>query len=86
MGNIIAFCPLGFLIPAIFTKFRKVSKTLLICFISVIGIEVFQFVTMLGFFDVDDIMLNMTGCIIGYLIYGGLRILTRNHSKLEFRN
>lgn len=59
---------------------------MLICFISVIGIEVFQFVTMLGFFDVDDIMLNMTGCIIGYLIYGGLRILTRNHSKLEFRN
>jgi len=80
LGNIAAFCPLGLLIPTIFSKYRKLSKTLLICLISIIGIESFQFVTMLGYFDVDDIILNMTGCLIGYFVYGGFRILARKHS------
>lgn len=85
LGNIVAFCPLGFLIPTIFTKYRKLSKTLLICLIIIIGIESFQFVTMLGYFDVDDIILNMTGCLIGYFVYSGFRILARKIAKPEFR-
>lgn len=56
---------------------------MLICLISIIGIESFQLVTMLGYFDVDDIILNMTGCLIGYCVYVGFRILARNHSQIR---
>lgn len=75
IGNIAAFVPLGFLIPAISTRLRKISKTLLVCLICIIGIEIFQFVAMIGYFDVDDIILNMLGCFMGYLVYSGFRLV-----------
>jgi glycopeptide antibiotics resistance protein len=83
LGNILPFGPLGFLIPIIFKKYRRFVKTISICFISIIGIESFQFVTMLGFFDIDDILLNTLGCIIGYCVYGGLRILLNKQSDIS---
>ncbi len=75
IGNIAAFVPLGFLIPAISTRLRKISKALLVCLICIIGIEIFQFVAMIGYFDVDDIILNMLGCFMGYLVYSGFRLV-----------
>lgn len=83
LGNILAFGPLGFLIPIIFKKCRKFVKTISICFISIIGIESFQFIAMLGYFDIDDILLNTLGCLIGYCVYGGLRILLSKQSDLS---
>jgi glycopeptide antibiotics resistance protein len=85
LGNIIPFGPLGFLIPIFLKEYRRIVKTISICFISIIGIESFQFVTMLGFFDIDDILLNTLGCLIGYCVYGGFRILLSKHSDL-FQN
>lgn len=66
-GNIIAFLPFGFFIPAIYNK--NFISTLLISLISILTIETLQFITMLGYFDIDDIILNTTGCLIGYFIY-----------------
>jgi glycopeptide antibiotics resistance protein len=83
LGNILTFGPLGFLIPIIFKSCRKLVKTISICFISIIGIESFQFIAMLGYFDIDDILLNTLGCLIGYCVYGGLRILLSNQSDLS---
>ena len=72
VGNIIPFIPLGFF-PAIV---RKQKSGILFCFFTmlrglsvVLFIELFQLVTGLGYFDVDDILLNMCGCLIGYLLY-----------------
>lgn len=69
LGNIAPFVPMGFLIPIISKKYINALKTISISFICIIGIEVFQLITMLGFFDIDDILLNTFGCIIGYGIY-----------------
>lgn len=69
LGNIVPFVPLGLLIPLIFKRFRSLMKAILIFIICIICIETFQFISMLGFFDVDDILLNMIGCIVGYCIY-----------------
>lgn len=66
-GNIIAFLPFGFFIPAIYNK--NFISTLLISLMSILTIETLQFITMLGYFDIDDIILNTTGCLIGYFIY-----------------
>jgi glycopeptide antibiotics resistance protein len=66
-GNIIAFLPFGFFIPTIYNK--NFINTLIISLISILIIETLQFITMLGYFDIDDIILNTTGCLIGYFIY-----------------
>ena len=82
LGNIVPFVPLGFLIPTISKKYINALKTILISLICIIGIEIFQFITMLGYFDIDDILLNTFGCIIGYGIYVGFRKLFSKHSYI----
>ncbi|WP_430159925.1 VanZ family protein [Paenibacillus algorifonticola] len=65
--NIVVFLPLGFLSPYIFKK--TFIKQLLFFLLIIIAIEGFQFVTLLGIADIDDVILNMTGSVLGYLIY-----------------
>lgn len=43
--------------------------------VVVLGIEVSQVFSTLGIFDVDDIILNTFGAIIGYFIYQLFRVL-----------
>lgn len=68
-GNIIGFVPLGFLFPL--TIFRR--HRLLLTIIAVFGIsllfEVTQLYTGLGVFDVDDLLLNTTGGLLGFIMY-----------------
>lgn len=69
LGNILLFVPAGILLPKLFRSFRPfwrfAVKTLCIIF----TIEVLQMLTLLGVFDVDDILLNMTGLTLGYFLY-----------------
>ncbi|GLB32813.1 hypothetical protein LAD12857_47360 [Lacrimispora amygdalina] len=69
IGNIILFIPLGFLVPLVYINAQRFYKTFLIVFLSVLLIESFQLFTMLGVFDIDDIILNCTGGIIGYFLF-----------------
>ncbi|MFJ7667568.1 VanZ family protein [Lysinibacillus sp. NPDC097195] len=69
LGNIIPFVPLGMFIPIIYKRYSNLKQVLIIFTICIIGIETLQFITMLGFFDVDDILLNMIGCLVGYSFY-----------------
>ena len=39
---------------------------LIIAFLSILSIETFQLITMLGVFDVDDIILNVPSILLGY--------------------
>ncbi len=67
LGNIIMFIPFGLFISYIL-KTRKIIPTLIITFITSTVIECIQ----LGIgrtFDIDDILLNIVGGIMGYLIY-----------------
>ena len=66
--NIIIFIPLGIFIPIVFIKLRKVYKTALILFLVTFSIEFFQyFIGRLS--DIDDIITNLLGGIIGYGIF-----------------
>ena len=81
-GNIVPFVPMGFLIPIISKKYINALITFFISLICIIGIEIFQFITMLGFFDIDDILLNAVGCIIGYGIYAVFKKLFSKQSHI----
>lgn len=68
-GNILMFIPMGFYLPSLFKK----QKNFLIMLLTVIcistSIECIQFFTKLGTSDIDDIILNVFGAIIGYIFY-----------------
>lgn len=66
VGNILAFIPFGFLLPLAYPKNRGVIRMFTTAFLSVLLIETFQLITMLGTFDVDDIILNVPSILMGY--------------------
>lgn len=81
-GNIIGFVPLGILLPALFLSFRSIWKIALASFFISLLFETTQLLTGLGSFDVDDIILNTTGGLLGYVVYLGLRkILPDEHEN-----
>lgn len=54
VGNVIIFIPLGFLLPILIEKFRKITNLLFVSFGSSFSFETIQMLyPMLGSFDVD---------------------------------
>ena len=69
-GNVAVFIPLGFLLPFVLRRNRSLGKVLLSSFLIILFAETMQLVLRVGVFDVDDIILNLVGCIIGYSVFG----------------
>lgn len=68
ISNTIMFVPIGFLIPIVFVKSRSFSKTVLRVFVFTFFIETFQYFTGRSA-DIDDVILNLLGGMIGYAIF-----------------
>ena len=67
-GNVLIFVPFGFMEP-LASKKRSFWATLVDgCLVS-LSVEIFQFITKVGRFDVDDLMLNTTGVALGYVCF-----------------
>ncbi len=69
VGNVVVFIPFGFLLPWAAPEFGRWWKVFFNAFLFVTGIEVFQLFSAFGAFDVDDILLNCAGAMLGYLVY-----------------
>lgn len=69
VGNVVVFIPLGIFLPLLFKSCRRFRETLMVSFICVVGIELFQLFSAFGAFDVDDILLNCVGASLGYGLY-----------------
>ena len=67
IGNIILFIPFGFFVSTIL----KTKKVLPILFLSLVTSSVIEYTQLLigRTFDIDDIILNLCGSLIGYIIY-----------------
>ena len=65
VGNIAALVPLGFLLPLVFSNMNW-KKTLLVAIGSGLSIELVQVYLHIGIFDIDDVILNGLGVIIGF--------------------
>ena len=72
-GNIIGFIPFGILLPVLFLSLRKIWKTVFTVFCISLLFETTQLLTGLGVFDVDDLILNTAGGLLGYIIYLTIR-------------
>ncbi len=69
IGNVLAFIPLSYMLPRVYKPAKKFLICMFLSFLVVLGIELFQLLTAFGVFDVDDIILNMSGALVGYLCY-----------------
>ena len=65
VGNVVMFVPLGFGLPWVNPRLRRLWKTLLVSAGIIIAVELVQLVTLLGRCDVDDLILNLIGVAVG---------------------
>lgn len=68
-GNVLAFMPFGFLLPVISKKDRHFLSILLLSFCLTLTLETMQLVLQVGCFDVDDMILNVFGGVLGYVLF-----------------
>lgn len=76
-GNVIGFLPFGFIVPVMHKKMESFWKVSLLGFMFSLCVETIQLITKVGCFDVDDLMLNTLGAMIGcgaFLICNKFRI------------
>lgn len=66
IANILVFIPLGFFISN--KNPKNVFKALIICLGVILSIELIQLFFKIGFFDIDDIILNFIGSLLGVFI------------------
>ena len=79
-GNIILFIPLGVCIPTLNKRFMRVVPFTLLIIGIIFSVELIQMVTRVGSFDVDDIILNTFGALIGMGITACVyRVLDKQH-------
>lgn len=69
VGNVVLFIPAGWLLPRIWKSMRNFFRFLATCGGTMFFIEVIQLCSLLGRFDVDDLILNLSGLIFGFLFY-----------------
>ncbi len=74
-ANIITFIPLGFFIALLFRRSCKLLNTTLSCMLIITCIELGQFILNVGVLDIDDIILNTLGCVLGFMIFKVVRKL-----------
>jgi glycopeptide antibiotics resistance protein len=81
-GNIMLFFPLGLLLPVISRFFNSWRVMFVVGFGTSLAIEVIQYEYAQRIFDIDDILLNGTGALVGLILFKFFatifRIIERN--------
>lgn len=79
VGNMLMFVPLGFFLAI---KKATVNKAFFQMFVITLMIETMQFILKRGISDIDDVILNMTGGMIGFGCYHALSTLKNRDEVL----
>ena len=82
LGNIILFAPFGFFIPMLFSnKIKKLKSFTLLMLISIVLVEVLQYLLRVGQADIDDVILNLSGAVLVYYLMQ-TKIVKKNINKI----
>ena len=65
----IMFIPFGLLAPMVFERMRKVRFCVFIGFLCSCGIELSQLITQRGYCQLDDVVTNTVGMLVGWGIW-----------------
>ena len=78
VGNIVLLVPIGFLVPFVYRNMTW-KKTLALAVAAGFAIEGMQALFRVGIFDIDDIILNGLGVIVGYWVFTILAKMKRSN-------
>ncbi len=67
-GNLAAFAPMGFFLPALYPKQRHFFVFVPTVTVMVALVEIFQYLTRTGSCDIDDLILNTAGAFIIWIV------------------
>ena len=85
-GNVVLFMPFGYIFGA-FADRKQIGAalglvdTFVAAFLLCIAVETCQLFTKVGVFDVDDIILNVSGALLGYAAYRIVRSIKNGKGK-----
>ncbi|WP_331496555.1 VanZ family protein [Romboutsia sedimentorum] len=82
VGNIVIFIPLGTYL-SLFKNNKRVITNLLFIFIVSLFIEIIQGLLGIGASDIDDIILNCLGGLVGIIGYKFLLFILRDEKKVR---
>lgn len=83
LGNVLAFMPFGALIRWVVDRKIKWFQATGYTFLFSLCVELLQLVAKVGVFDVDDLILNTLGGLIGFWIYYLLLLINRRSEQNE---
>lgn len=69
LGNVLCFVPFGLVLPIMSRRHRGAVRITVLSFLASLLVELIQLVSKVGSCDVDDIILNTLGGLLGYLIF-----------------
>ncbi len=81
--NIIMFIPYGLILPKILSIFNKFLPSVVIFLFSSVLLETVQLLTKRGYFQLDDIVMNIIGGVIGWAVFYTFNLIV---SKLFDKN
>ena len=67
-GNIVLLVPIGFLVPFVYRKMTW-KRSLALAVAAGLAIEGMQALFRVGIFDIDDVILNGLGVMVGYWVF-----------------
>lgn len=83
-GNIILFIPFAIILNTVF-KVDKLKLILLFTVLLSTSIEILQYIFQVGLADIDDVILNSIGAILGYFIYNKIIQMKFTTDRKELR-
>lgn len=83
--NVLLFIPYGFICPWAFPWLRGFFRNTFVAFVTSFGVETIQLITGRGYFQVDDILTNVLGAVIGYLLFQILYGMLRRFRRPDLR-
>ena len=70
-GNLVLGVPFGILLPVVLPRARGILRVIALTAAVMLCVELVQGALVTGrAFDIDDVLLNITGAMVGYLLLG----------------
>lgn len=79
VGNVVCFIPFGAILPVLARRARNFWVIVMLSFEFSLLVECTQLISKVGSFDVDDILLNTLGGILGFIVFTVCNIVRRKH-------
>lgn len=83
IGNVLAFIPMSIFTLYLFSTQNKKKLFIFVNISIIFCIEFLQLITRRGVFDIDDIIFNLIGVLLGYVTYKHINIYVKAKQKMD---